>query len=46
MLLICCNYGSEILSKNRWKRVFLLRAVHILVAVEGVGMTARGWSCF
>lgn len=31
MLVTCFNYGTEMLSKNRWNRVFLLRAVLILV---------------
>lgn len=37
MLLICFNDGSETLGKNRWKGIFLLRAVLILVVVEGSG---------
>lgn len=33
MFLICFNDGSETLGKNRWKGIFLLRAVLILVVV-------------
>lgn len=31
MFVICFNYGTGAFSKNRWREVFLLRALLILV---------------